>query len=200
MTDWLIKEGRRPHTISTKLAILRSLFEYGRALGIFNLNPASAKLVPPPKKPKHSSGRALSPNEVKSLLSWFRLDSLLGARDYALMLITLRLSLRVSGVAGLPGFPRFDKPAANGFNGQTQRRTRGNQTAAEGREKSHRRLSETRPRESVNHEIGRRRCLSVSSRTESKMVRREQTALDSARLALGQALLKISRYVSTHDL
>ncbi|NJM53306.1 MAG: site-specific integrase [Blastocatellia bacterium] len=29
--DWLIKEGKRPHTISTKLAILRSLFEYGRA-------------------------------------------------------------------------------------------------------------------------------------------------------------------------
>lgn len=99
--DWLIKEGRRPHTISTKLAILRSLFEYGRALGIFNLNPASAKLVPPPKKPKHSPGRALAPNEVKSLLSWFRLDSLLGARDYTLMLIMLRLSLRVSEVANL---------------------------------------------------------------------------------------------------
>jgi site-specific recombinase XerD len=99
--DHLIKEGRRAHTISTKLAILRSLFEYGRALGIFQLNPASAKLVPPPKKPKHSPGRALSPTEVKSLLSWFRLDSLLGARDYALMLIMLRLSLRVSEVANL---------------------------------------------------------------------------------------------------
>lgn len=99
--DWLIKEGKRPHTISTKLAILRSLFEYGRALGIFSLNPASAKLVPPPKKPKHSPGRALSPKEVMSLLSWFRLDNLLGARDYALILIMLRLSLRVSEVCNL---------------------------------------------------------------------------------------------------
>lgn len=99
--DWLIKEGKRPHTISTKLAILRSLFEYGRALGIFSLNPASAKLVPPPKKPKHSPGRALSPKEVMSLLSWFRLDDLLGARDYLLMLIMLRLSLRVSEVCHL---------------------------------------------------------------------------------------------------
>jgi integrase/recombinase XerD len=99
--DWLIKEGKRPHTISTKLAILRSLFEYGRALGIFSLNPASAKLVPPPKKPKHSPGRALSPKEVMSLLSWFRLDDLLGARNYALMLIMLRLSLRVSEVCNL---------------------------------------------------------------------------------------------------
>ena len=99
--DWLIKEGRRPHTISTKLAILRSLFEFGRALGIFNLNPASAKLVPPPKKPKHSPGRALSVKEVKTLLSWFRLDDLIGARDYALILIMLRLSLRVSEVSNL---------------------------------------------------------------------------------------------------
>ena len=99
--DWLIKEGKRPHTISTKLAILRSLFEYGRALGIFGLNPASAKLVPPPKKPKHSPGRALTPKEIMSLLSWFRLDDLLGARDYTLMLIMLRLSLRVSEVCNL---------------------------------------------------------------------------------------------------
>lgn len=99
--DLLISEGKRPHTISTKLAILRSLFEFGRALGIFNLNPASAKLVPPPKKPTHSPGRALSPKEVLSLLSWFRLENLLGARDYSLILIMLRLSLRVSEVCKL---------------------------------------------------------------------------------------------------
>jgi site-specific recombinase XerD len=99
--DFLIKEGKRPHTVSTKLAIIRSLFEYGRALGVFERNPASAKLVPPPKKPKHSPGRALTPQEVKSLLSWFKLETLLGARDYALMMVMLRLSLRVSEVCHL---------------------------------------------------------------------------------------------------
>jgi integrase/recombinase XerD len=99
--DFLIKEGKRPHTISTKLAIIRSLFEYGRAFGIFERNPASAKLVPPPKKPKHSPGRALTPKEVLSLLSWFKLETLLGARDYTLILIMLRLSLRVSEVSNL---------------------------------------------------------------------------------------------------
>src|SRR5215204_2054385 len=88
--DFLIKEGERPHTISTKLAIIRSLFEYGRAFGLFERNPASAKLVPPPKKPKHSPGRALIPKEVMSLLSWFKIETLLGARDYALMLVMLR--------------------------------------------------------------------------------------------------------------
>lgn len=99
--DFLMKEGKRPHTISTKLAIIRSLFEYGRAFGIFERNPASAKLVPPPKKPKHSPGRALTPKEVMSLLSWFKLETLLGARDHALMLVMLRLSLRVSEVCNL---------------------------------------------------------------------------------------------------
>lgn len=93
--------GKRPHTVSTKLAIIRSLFEYGRAFGLFERNPASAKLVPPPKKPKHSPGRALTPKEVLSLLSWFKLETLLGARDHALMLVMLRLSLRVSEVCHL---------------------------------------------------------------------------------------------------
>lgn len=99
--DFLIKEGKRPHTVSTKLAIIRSLFEYGRAFGIFERNPASAKLVPPPKKPKHSPGRALTPKEVMSLLSWFKLETLLGARDHSLMLVMLRLSLRVSEMCNL---------------------------------------------------------------------------------------------------
>lgn len=99
--DFLMSEGKRPHTVSTKLAILRSLFEYGRAFGLFERNPASAKLVPPPKKPRHSPGRALTPLEVKSLLSWFKLETLLGARDYALVLVMLRLSLRVSEVCNL---------------------------------------------------------------------------------------------------
>ncbi|MGI8466862.1 MAG: tyrosine-type recombinase/integrase [Pyrinomonadaceae bacterium] len=99
--DYLMKEGKRSHTVSTKLAILRSLFEYGRAFGLFERNPASAKLVPPPKKPKHSPGRALTAKEVKSLLSWFKLETLLGARDYALVIVMLRLSLRVSEVCNL---------------------------------------------------------------------------------------------------
>lgn len=99
--DFLMRSGKRAHTISTKLAVVRSLFEYGRAMGIFERNPASAKLVPPPKKPAHSPGRALSPKEVAALLSWFKLDTLLGARDYALVLIMLRLSLRVSEVCEL---------------------------------------------------------------------------------------------------
>jgi hypothetical protein len=34
--DFLIKAGKRPHTVSTKLAIIRSLFEYGRAFDLFN--------------------------------------------------------------------------------------------------------------------------------------------------------------------
>lgn len=39
--------------------------------------------------------------EVRSLLAWFHTDALLGARDYALMLVMLRLSLRVSEMCSL---------------------------------------------------------------------------------------------------
>lgn len=99
--DFMMKEGKRPHTIATKLAILSSLFEYGRALGVFLLNPASAKLVPPPKKPTQSPGRALTAREVKNLLSWFRIGEVVGARNYAMFLIMLRISLRVSEVVNL---------------------------------------------------------------------------------------------------
>lgn len=99
--DSMMKAGKRAHTICNKLAGLRSLFGYGVALGILSINPASAKLVPPPEKPKNSPGRALLATEVKYLLSWFRLDSLDGARDYAIILVMLRLSLRVSEVCGL---------------------------------------------------------------------------------------------------
>lgn len=67
-------------------------------LGVFQLNPASAKLVPPPKKPSRFPGRALSAGEVKNLPSWFRLDEVVGARNYAMILIMLRISLRISPV------------------------------------------------------------------------------------------------------
>jgi site-specific recombinase XerC len=54
-----------------------------------------------PKKPKHSPRCALTTLEVKSLLSLFKLETLLGAKDYALIIVMLRLSLRVSEVCDL---------------------------------------------------------------------------------------------------
>jgi integrase/recombinase XerD len=95
------EKRRKPNTVATKLAVVRSFFEYLRAGGIITVNPASTKLVTPPKLPTDPQGRALTPKEVRHLLSGPDRDRVEGARDYAVMLIMLRLSLRLAEVSQL---------------------------------------------------------------------------------------------------
>ena len=52
--DSLICRGSRPSTVATKLSVVRSFFDYLRAEGIVERNPASTKLVPPPELPELS--------------------------------------------------------------------------------------------------------------------------------------------------
>src|SRR5215216_1847251 len=92
---------RKANTVATKLAIVRSFFEYLKAGGVIALNPASTKLVTPPELPAEPRGRALTPKEVRYLLSGPDRSKPEGARDYAMMLVMLRLSLRVSEVCSL---------------------------------------------------------------------------------------------------
>lgn len=99
--DTLIKKGSRPTTVSTKLSVIRSFFEYLKETGTVNRNPASTMLVPPPVLPEGLAGRALTPKEVRYLLSGPDRDSPTGARDYALMLLMCRTFLRVSEAASL---------------------------------------------------------------------------------------------------
>lgn len=94
--DTLIKKGSRPTTVSTKLSVIRSFFEYLKETGAVGKNPASTMLVPPPVLPEGLAGRALTPKEVRYLLSGPHQDSATGARDYALMLLMCRTFLRVS--------------------------------------------------------------------------------------------------------
>lgn len=91
----------RPNTVATKLAIVRSFFEYLRAGGLIVVNPASTRLVSPPELPTDPQGRALTPKEVRHLLSGPDRCRPEGARDYAVMLIMLRLSLRLAEVSSL---------------------------------------------------------------------------------------------------
>jgi integrase len=65
------------------------------------LNPASTKLVTPPELPSDPAGRALSPKEVRHLLTGPDREKPEGTRDYALMLVMLRLSMRVAEVCSL---------------------------------------------------------------------------------------------------
>lgn len=99
--DSLIRGGSRPATVATKLSVVRSFFDYLRADGIVEKNPASTKLVPPPELPEGLSGRALTPKEVRYLLAGPDIQTPTGARDYALILLMCRTFLRVSEAAGI---------------------------------------------------------------------------------------------------
>ena len=99
--DRLRSQKKSAATVAFKLSVVRSFFEYLKAAGAVPLNPASTKLVSPPELPSEPAGRALSAKEVRYLLSGPDREKPEGARDYALMLIMLRLSLRVSEVCSL---------------------------------------------------------------------------------------------------
>ncbi len=99
--DRLRSQKKSAATVAFKLSVVRSLFEYLKAAGAVTLNPASTKLVHPPELPSEPAGRALSAKEVRYLLSGPDREKSEGARDYALMLMMLRLSLRVSEVCSL---------------------------------------------------------------------------------------------------
>jgi integrase/recombinase XerD len=94
--DHLIALKRSSSTVSLKLSVIRSLFDYLLAGGYVQSNPALTKLVPPPALPEDMRGRALSLKEVRYLLSGPDRERPEGARDYALLLLMLRTSLRVS--------------------------------------------------------------------------------------------------------
>ena len=99
--DRLRSQKKSASTVSFKLSVIRSFFEYLKAAGAIALNPASTKLVSPPELPSEPAGRALSAKEVRYMLSGPDKGKAEGARDYALMLVMLRLSLRVSEVCSL---------------------------------------------------------------------------------------------------
>ena len=99
--DHLRAGRKRPATVSFKLSVIRSFFEYLKAAGVIALNPASTKLVTPPELPTEPSGRALTAKEVRYLLIGPDREKSEGARDYALMLVMLRLSMRVAEVCSL---------------------------------------------------------------------------------------------------
>jgi integrase/recombinase XerD len=98
--DALLHSGQSNQTVAAKLSALRSLYEYiQKAIpGLLENNPADSKLVPPPKISNAAKGRALTPKEVRYILAGPDRAKPEGARDYALMLLMLRLALRVSEV------------------------------------------------------------------------------------------------------
>lgn len=99
--DHLIALRKSDATVRLKLSIIRSMFDYLKIAGIVQNNPALTKLVRPPVQSEDLRGRALSNGEVNYVLSGPDQNKTDGARDYALILLMLRTSLRVSEACSL---------------------------------------------------------------------------------------------------
>lgn len=93
--------GRKPNTVRTKLAAVRSFYEHLKHLGIIENNPASVYLVPPPKVGNDPKGRALTAAQVRLLIELPKRETIIGARDYALILLMVRTFMRVSEAVSL---------------------------------------------------------------------------------------------------
>jgi integrase/recombinase XerD len=94
--DLLMEDNKSPNTVALKLSIVRSFFSYLIAEGYTRHNPASTRLVSPPPTSDIPAGRALTSKEVCSLLNGPDRSTREGCRDYALILLMVRLSLRVT--------------------------------------------------------------------------------------------------------
>lgn len=94
--DHLIAHRKSAATVRLKLSVVRSLFDYLKIAGLVENNPALTKLVRPPVPSEDLRGRALTNREVNYLLAGPDRSTPEGSRDYALLLLMLRTSLRVS--------------------------------------------------------------------------------------------------------
>jgi len=99
--EWMKAQGRKANTIKTKLAAVRSFYEHLKHLGIIEHNPASVYLVPPPKVGSDPSGRALTSAQVRLLLELPKKETIIGARDHALILLMVRTFMRISEAVSL---------------------------------------------------------------------------------------------------
>lgn len=99
--DSLITAKKSAATVAFKLSVVRSLFEYLKAAGLVQNNPALSKLVAPPKLSEDLRGRALTVKEVAYILAGPDRAQPVGARDYAILLTLLRTGLRVAEACGL---------------------------------------------------------------------------------------------------
>jgi integrase/recombinase XerD len=99
--DHLISLKKSDATVRLKLSVIRSMFDYLKIAGIVQNNPALTKLVRPPVQSEDLRGRALTNKEVNYLLAGPDQTKPEGARDYALILLMLRTSLRVGEACSL---------------------------------------------------------------------------------------------------
>jgi integrase/recombinase XerD len=99
--DGLSTKKQKPGTVILKLSVIRSMYEYLKEEGFVSTNPAIARKVPPPEPSEVMRGQCLPAEKVQRLLAGPDRSRPEGARDYALMLLMLQTSLRVSEACNL---------------------------------------------------------------------------------------------------
>jgi site-specific recombinase XerD len=88
-------------TVARRLSAIRSFYDYARALGAVEKNPADAKLVKSPKVSDEGVTKGLTCGEVRRLLEQPDRDTVRGKRDYGIMMLMAHSGMRRSEVAGL---------------------------------------------------------------------------------------------------
>ena len=99
--DELLRERKRPATVALRLSVVRSFYRYLKAGRLVKRNPALAELVPTPEVDNEGAGCVLAPRDVRNLLAGPDRTTASGARDYALLLLLARTSLRAAEAAKL---------------------------------------------------------------------------------------------------
>lgn len=94
--DRLIAMELGPGTVARKLTALRCLFDYLVQRGLMTLNPAHRKLVRAPKRGTVKKMEHLTADEVRRFLSKIDRNTIIGRRDYAVIMIDLHMGLRRS--------------------------------------------------------------------------------------------------------
>ena len=88
-------------TIARKLSSVRSFYEYCRQRGWLERNPAHPRLVEPPATPNESGTPSISRAEVRRMIDATPRDTLLGKRDYAILMLLAYHGLRRAELTAL---------------------------------------------------------------------------------------------------
>ena len=88
-------------TVARRLSAIRSFYDYARALGAVEKNPADAKLVKSPKVSDEGVTKGLTCGEVRRLLEKPKRDTVRGKRDHAILMLLAHCGMRRAEVAGL---------------------------------------------------------------------------------------------------
>ena len=91
----------QPATVNRKLSAVRSVFDYFVDAGVMERNPIKSKFVRGPKVAQESLTQGLTKEEAEKLLQQPNRNTLIGKRNYAMLLLMLHDGLRRAEVCSL---------------------------------------------------------------------------------------------------